>query len=244
MLTGRNPIIALFVTFFFYSCKKELTEVVLFPETEYDLLGAFDETGKPLNLLKDSVSQHLTAFLDNILVDGRSLPKNEPDLFSSASIGDLAIAAKSDVFLTFVQQQAHNTNAIGYYTYPTGQPPTKPEDIEKITYCFASAGNSSPLKPGDKVRLGTFNSGTSIGFVLLSKAWDPRTAKLNNKVVHFCSNDALNPEKDPKLRKHAVLIPYPAENKVLIGFEDMDRTNPACDHDFDDVVLYTTVIVK
>ena len=33
----------------------------------------------------------------------------------------------------------------------------------------------------------------------------------------------LNPEKDPGLRKHAVLIEYPAEKKVMIGFEDMSK---------------------
>ena len=64
---------------------------------------------------------------------------------------------------------------------------------------------------------------------------------VNNKVVHFCSNDVLNPEVDPNLKKHAVLINYAAENKVLIGFENTNRTNSKCDHDFNDIVIYTTV---
>ena len=83
--------------------------------------------------------------------------------------------------------------------------------------------------------------GTSIGFVLMQNAWDTAISQLNNDAVHFCSNDALNPEVDPNLKKHAVLINYPAENKVLIGFEDRDRTNPLCDNDFNDGVIYCTV---
>jgi hypothetical protein len=59
--------------------------------------------------------------------------------------------------------------------------------------------------------------------------------------VHFCSNDILNPEVDPKLKKHAVLINAP-DNRVLIGFEDLNRTLPQCDHDFNDVVVYSTVV--
>ena len=60
--------------------------------------------------------------------------------------------------------------------------------------------------------------------------------------MHFCSNDVLNPEINVNLKKHAVLIDYPAENKTLIGFEDLDRTIDLCDHDFNDVVLYATVV--
>ena len=75
----------------------------------------------------------------------------------------------------------------------------------------------------------------------MKNAWDPATKSLNNNVVHFCSYDILNPETDPSLKKHAVLMNYEIEGKVLIGFEDVDRTDPACDHDFNDVVVYATV---
>ncbi len=34
---------------------------------------------------------------------------------------------------------------------------------------------------------------------------------------------------------------YAPEDKILIGFEDTDRTNPDCDNDFNDVVVYGTV---
>ena len=39
------------------------------------------------------------------------------------------------------------------------------------------------------------------------------------------------------LRRHK----GPFINKVLIAFEDLDRTTPVCDHDFNDLMIYATV---
>ncbi len=76
----------------------------------------------------------------------------------------------------------------------------------------------------------------------MQDAWDTTHATLNNDAVHFCTNDVLNPEVDPTKKKHAVIINYTAENKVLIGFEDWDRTVPDCDNDFNDVMIYCTIV--
>ncbi len=75
----------------------------------------------------------------------------------------------------------------------------------------------------------------------MKNAWNPSTKTINNTAVHFCSNDVLNPEYDQNLKKHAVLINYSVDNVVLIGFEDIDRTQNNCDHDFNDVVVYATI---
>jgi hypothetical protein len=130
---------------------------------------------------------------------------------------------------------------LAFYTYPTGTSPTSTKDIDTITYIFPSGGNRSTLELGDKVKIGKFEAGTSIGFVLLKDGWDTTNHKLNNKVIHYCSNDILNPEVDPNLKKHAVMVYYAPENKTLIGFEDIDRTYDWCDHDFNDLVVYCTV---
>ena len=138
-------------------------------------------------------------------------------------------------------QGTSQKNSFGYYTFPTNQPPKSAADIQKITYVFPSVGNGTPLQAGDKVKLGRFEPGTSIGLVLLQDAWDPGTKRPNNDAVHFCSNDVLNPEINPQLKKHAVLVNYVPENKLLIGFDDANRTTTYCDHDFNDVVLYATI---
>lgn len=223
------------------ACKKPNKEVK-FNSTTYQAFGAYDSSGKPDYLLpKDVISSSLLSFINNTLQDGQDVSTSHPELLSNTAIADIAIMKPSDVFITFVSQGGGYTNSFAFYTYPTNHPPASDKDIKTITYVFPNSGIHTSLQSGDKVKIGRFDPGTSIGFVILQQGWDTLTNTLNNKVVHFCSNDVLNPEKDPKLRKHAILINYPSENKVLIGFEDLDRTNPYCDNDFNDVVVYCTV---
>jgi hypothetical protein len=235
---------SLFILLLLIACKKAapVTRVVEFTSTTYKTLGTYDSSGKPDYLLTaDIISSSLLSFINNTLPEGTDLRISNPDLLTNPAIADVAITVQSDVFITYVSQGGGYTNTFAFYTYPTTQPPASTKDIKIITYIFPNSGILTPLHRGDKVKIGRFDVGTSVGFVLLQKAWDTTAGTLNNKVVHFCSNDVLNPEVDPNLKKHALLINYPPENKVLIGFEDIDRTSPYCDHDFNDLVVYCTV---
>jgi len=237
-------IVGLIVPIMFLSCKKEepVTRVVEFKTTSYATLGTYDTTGKPSYLLtRDDISTALFGFIRATLPDKIDLRKTNPDLLTTKAIADIAIIKPSEVFITYVSQGGGFTNTFAFYTYPTDNPPLSTADIKVITFVFPNSGAGTPLRAGDKVKIGNFDAGTSIGFVILQKGWDPITKMVNDKAVHFCSNDILNPEVDPALKKHAVLMDYPLENKVLIGFEDLDRTDPKCDHDFNDVVFYCTV---
>ncbi|GEO10480.1 DUF4114 domain-containing protein [Segetibacter aerophilus] len=223
------------------SCKKPLTERVHFTSTSYQNLATFDNTGKPNNLeASDAISSNLLSFITTTLPENTNLATTNSDLLSSSAIGDIPILQRLDVSITFVSEGASKANAFAFYTYPTSSPPKGAKDIKTITYVFPNAGAGTTLQRGNKVKLGSFEPGISIGFVLIQGAWDANTKNLNNGAVHFCSNDVLNPEVDPRLKKHAVLINYPLENKVLIGFEDLDRTQGS-DNDFNDLVIYATV---
>ncbi|MEO9003569.1 MAG: DUF4114 domain-containing protein [Ginsengibacter sp.] len=225
----------------FTACKKDpVTKPVKFTATKYATVG-YDFVGKPNYLLKDTISADLLSFIRTTLPNQKNLTISHPELFASTAIADIAITRTSDVYITFVAQDGANKNSIAYYTYPTNNPPTTAKDILLITYVFPSAGHLTPLVAGDKVKIGKFEAGISIGFVLMQNAWNNTTQELNNDAVHFCSNDALNPEVDPNLKKHAVLIKYVPDGKILIGFEDTDRTSSLCDNDFNDVIIYGTV---
>ena len=234
-------ILSLLVTcLLFIACRKEKPGP--FAGTDYQNLGKFDKTGLPSYLLpKDNISFELQSFMDGYLVNGRNLISTHPELFTNSAIADIKVIKPSTIYMTFVHQDASRTNALAFYTYSTNNPPATAKDIEKITYVFPNAGNGTPLQSGDKVSLGQFNPGTSVGFVLLINAWDKKEKSLNNNSVHYCTNYILNPEKDLGLRKHAVLIEYPSEKKVLVGFEDMNREDPNCDNDFNDAIFYCTV---
>lgn len=229
----------------FCACKKEAatTKPVDFTATTYQSLGSYDSSGLPSYLINppDVISPNLLTFMNSILVEQSDLRKRYPELLSTNAIADIVITKPSDVYITFVSQLTTSANTLAFYTYPKNTPPASAKDIKTITYFFPSAGSGSKLKAGDKVKIGSFDAGTSIGFVLMKGSWNAATKSIENNVVHFCSNDVLNPEVDPNLKKHAVLITYPPDNKVLIGFENTDRTSPQCDHDFNDIVIYATV---
>lgn len=230
----------------FAACKKDVvvTKPVDFTSTSYQALGSYDAYGTPSYLINppDAISSNLLTFMNSILVEKSDLRKRHPELLSINAIADIAMIKPADVYITFVSQQTTSANTLAFYTYPTNTPPASPKDIKTITYFFPSAGLGSKLKAGDKVKIGRFEVGTSIGFALMKSAWNATTKTVDTQVVHFLSNDVLNPEVDPNLKKHAVLINYPAENKVLIGFENTDRTSPDADHDFNDIVIYATFV--
>ncbi|QEC57025.1 DUF4114 domain-containing protein [Flavisolibacter ginsenosidimutans] len=232
------------------SCKKtEATsdgaqsKPVSFTDTFYENVCTWDASGRPDCLMApDTISAALFNFMNLTLPEGKDLRNTNPSLLSSNATADIALTQASDVYITFLYQATSSNNAFGYYTFPTGQAPKTASDIKKITYVFPNVKSNSPLQPGDKVKIGHFDAGTSIGLVLLQSAWQPAAKKPDNNAIHFCSNDALNPEVDANLKKHAVLVNYAAESKLLIGFEDADRATVSCDHDFNDVVLYATVV--
>ena len=240
--------LAFFAVLIFSSCQKELSfEAPIITEVEptktnYLTLGTWDEWGKPTYLFsKDVISSDLNSFITSTLPERSDLASSHPELLSPLANADIAITRSSDVYITYIHQGAGMTNTIAFYTYPTNRPPLKATDIKTITYIFPNAGNGSTLEGGDKVKIGRFNTNTSIGFVLLQGGWNSTTKELENKVVHFYSTDILNPEPDPSLKKHVVSINYAPENKVLMGFEDLDRTRNDCDHDFNDVMFYVTI---
>lgn len=239
----KNYFCLLAIIFILNACKKDpVTTPVHFTATTYENLGAYNSIGVPDNMLKDTLSTSLLSFIDSILPDGKNLTLSHPELFSSSAIGDVRITQPSSVYITFVSEGCANQNSIAFYTYPSNQPPLKATDIKEMTYVFPNAGFLTGLLAGDKVKVGQFAAGTSVGFVLMENAWISKNATLNNDAVHFCTNDALNPEVDPNLKKHAVLINYAPENKLLISFEDKNRTDPSCDNDFNDVVIYSTTV--
>ncbi len=233
------------VVFLLSSCEKKeesLTVPVKFTETTYQPLGTFDDFGKPTYLTTpDAISSSMLSYIANTLPERTDMRTSHPELLNTTAIGDIDISQQSDVFITFVSQGSGVPNTLAFYTYPTSKPPVTAKDIKEIKYIFPNAGQGTTLQAGDKVKIGKFQAGNSVGFVLLSNCWSPVSKQFNNEVVHFCSNDVLNPEVNPNLKKHAVLINYTQENKVIIGFEDLDRTRSDCDHDFNDVMVYATV---
>ncbi|MBC8054244.1 MAG: LruC domain-containing protein [Sphingobacteriaceae bacterium] len=210
----------------------------------YTYMGTIDNLGRPLSYRepqKSIVSANLLNFLASALPDQQDIRNHHPQFVSDNATEHLNIVQLSDVWITFVAEGAGYLNTIGYYTYATNNPPALVSDITEIKLLFPNAsalGTGGSMEAGDKVHIGQFPAGTSIGFVLFENGWQNNTVSTQNR--KFYSESKFNPESDPALRTHTVLLNYAQENQFIIGFEDLHRQDPTCDHDFNDVILFAT----
>ncbi|MGV3704126.1 MAG: LruC domain-containing protein [Arcticibacter sp.] len=198
--------------------------------------------GRPVYLesTPDVIPASLLSYVNASLPEGSALTRTHPEYLSSTAVPDLHINATSDVWITFVSEGAGLLNSLGYYTYPTNTPPTRVDDISKITLIFPNSsaiGSAGGLNSGDKVKLGRFNAGTSIGFVLLQNAWS--STGVMTSTVKFYSNPSFNPETTAATKKHTVTLYDDVHKLFLIGFEDLNRQTES-DNDFNDLVVYAT----
>jgi LruC domain-containing protein len=212
--------------------------------TQYLYMGTYDNSGRPLNYMEsddDEIDGKLLSYLNYSLPEQVDVRKLHPQYIASGAQSDIVITKTSDVWITFVSEGAGYLNAVGFYTYPTGSTPKTPADIATVKYIFPNAslpGSGGNLHSGDKVKLGRFNAGTTIGLVIFSNGWNGKT--VNSGAEKFYTDAVLNPETNPDLQRHTVLLQDPTTNTFIIGFEDLNRQSGSCDHDFNDVMVYAT----
>ncbi|WP_121201848.1 LruC domain-containing protein [Mucilaginibacter gracilis] len=189
----------------------------------------------------DVIDASLLSYVNASLPESKPLTTTHPDYLASTAVSTINVTAKADVWVTFVAEGAGNLNSFAFYTYTTGNPPTTEADIKKATIIFPNAsglGSGGGLKAGNKVKLGTFDAGTSIGFILIGSGWTG--AGINTNATKFYSDNALNPETTASLKKHSVVLYDDVHKLTLIAFEDINRQAASCDNDFNDVVFYAT----
>ena len=199
--------------------------------------------GRPVYLetTPDVIDASLLSYINASLPEGSALPKTHPEYLSTNAVPNLNITASSDVWITFVSEGAGLLNSLGYYTYKTGFPPSTISDVTNVTLVFPNAsmmGSAGGLNSGDKVKLGRFSAGTSIGFVLLQNAWSTTSGVITN-TTKFFSDYKLNPETTVATQKHSVTLYDDVHKLFLMGFEDLNRQTES-DNDFNDLVVYAT----
>jgi LruC domain-containing protein len=211
-------------------------------EAVYQALGTFNSNGTPDYLLaeRDVISSQMLEFINTSLPEGKPVPTYHPEYLADDAETNLNLTEKADVWMTFVHEGAGYKNVLGFYTYPTNNPPQSKEDVTLINIAFPNAslsGLGGELLPGDKVHLGRFEAGTSIGFALLANGWNGREVTGGLRQVY--SHNDFNPETDPVKQQHSVLL-YDDENELfLIGLEDLNRMEGS-DDDFNDAAFYIT----
>ncbi len=211
--------------------------------SDYVFLSDYNPQGKPFDLVtpQDPIEQ---AFLNDVnasLPEGISVVTSHPDYLAEGRQSNTLLSQDADLFVTFFHEGTANNNVLGFYHFDANNPPQTLEEIDSVYIIFPNAsyaGSGGNLRPGDKMNLGYFPAGTEIGWVLLSDGWDKRDG-VSSGDNQFYSIPELNPESDPSLQRHNILLYDEARDLTILGFEDV-RRDGASDDDFNDVLFYVT----
>lgn len=171
------------------------------------------------------------------------------------AIGDIKVLKNTKVDLIFMHEGASMTSTLGYYCYPTNNPPTSADQLKRIVafpnFSYAYATGAGELSSGDRIELkywngtefvGEFPAGTTIGWFLISSGFNSETSIVNgNSRTVYYSNPAFNPELQKK--QHCVALRDQSRKIIALGFEDQNRelvVNGTLlgDSDFNDAVFY------
>lgn len=248
--TKRNGIVNSIVPVNFGASMGNFGGTNLSPELSPDgilftYIGNFDNNGVPRYLLPqgDNVNQDVLNMINASLPEARPVPTYNPEYITTATQTNIVLKDSAAVWVTFVHEGAGYRNGVGYYSYPTNKPPQKASDIAQMNVIFPNAsfsGSGGGLKTGDKVHLGNFSAGTTIGWFLVPDGWIPsQNAVSDARHPIRYSDRKLNTFTTDAFRSHTVLLADQARQLLLLGFEDLDR--PQGDNDFNDAVFYASV---
>jgi len=215
----------------------------------FTTLGTWNTIGVPDYLLSPSISLSAALINDiNIsLPETKKVPILNPQFIANGVMAALHIIENAKIELVFIHEGASYKNVLGYFHYPTSNPPTSVGDINKIiafpNVSYSSSGGG--LSSGNRVKLmywtgttltETFPAGTSIGWFIEAYGYN-NDGSISQTRPFYYSFEQFNPETDPLLKPHNVLLFDPERNIVLIGFEDVNRSSGS-DNDFNDAMFY------
>jgi LruC domain-containing protein len=203
-----------------------------------------DNKGIPLDLtLSTTVSAELMDRIALAVPEGRDVREAGVSLITDDAGGNITMSEAGDVWVTFLHEGAGYKNSLGYIAYPVNNPPASPEDVQhtiifpNTSYAW-SGGSSAGLRSGDQVYLGNFAKDTRITFFVVSNGWTSSGVQERWNDWVFYTLRGFNPEPPADdLNAHTVLLYDPDEEKIVLGIEDIKRTEGSCDHDFNDALF-------
>ena len=210
----------------------------------FTYLGSYNNQGVPNYLTPqgDVVSQDILNMIAASLPESAPVPNNHPEYITSGVQSNTILTDSAEVWVTFVHEGAGYLNALGYYTYPNGQTPQSAAQIGALNVIFPNvsfSGSGGGLHTGDKVYLGVFPAGTTIGWFVVPNGWQSSSQTVSdaNSPIHY-SDEEYNTFTQPQYRNHVVQLVDPNRELLLLGFEDIGR--PGGDNDFNDAIFYVT----
>ncbi|MEM8558497.1 MAG: LruC domain-containing protein [Bacteroidota bacterium] len=203
----------------------------------FTYISAYDGDGKPADLLdpRDVVTSDFLADVNAALPERQSVIQSNPQYLAEGNELDIVLVDVADVWVTFVHEGAGYKNALGYYVYDTANPPASAAQIAQHYILFPNAsfdGSGGKLKSGDKLYLGRFNPGQSIGWFIVQNGWE--NGAVSETDQRYYSNPAFNPANE----QHNVLLNFAQHDRIVLGFDDQPLTSG--DQDFNDAVFYVS----
>jgi LruC domain-containing protein len=206
-------------------------------------LGSYNPNGKPGYLVTpdDMVGQNVLAVINASLPEGQPVPTYHPEYLNNDLVSTVNLVEDAAVWVTFVHEGAGYRNSLGFYSYPTDSPPTTLGEISSFNIIFPNvsfSGSGGNLTTGNRVNLGSFPAGTTVGWFLVPDGWNSSTKKVDVKPGIKFSDKNLNTFTQDPYRQHIALLYDQSLQKLILGMEDIDR--PGGDNDFNDAIFYVS----
>ncbi len=207
-------------------------------------MSTYSTIGVPNNLLatNDPVSQTLLKDLNAALPEYRNEVTAHPEYFTANVLNTIDLVTPGDVYITYIAEGAGWTNSVGYFVFNTNQPPTLSSQIDTVHVIFpnmSNTGSGGGLNPGNKVYLGRFPAGKSIGFVVVPHGWNGKGTYVGPTSDVWYSIPSFN-TSDPLMPKHLLLFNDTSRQQILFTFEDQGKYQGS-DQDCNDGICYLTI---
>lgn len=168
--------------------------------------------------------------------DGKNNMITNPDLFANNTNKRILLTSESEVYITFINEEAGWKNSLGYYTYNVNNPPTSADALQKniLFPNVSKTGDGGALTPGDMIQIGTgkFKAGTVIGFYLISIGWNNGLVT-DGRYTLFTDMNLNNNQQQHLLFKEKGC------GEIVMTFEDIRQDDHLSyqDNDFNDVIF-------
>lgn len=186
-------------------------------------------TPVPEDIFHVELCPTLLSNVNSLFPDSRNNQDRHAQLFADGVQQQIVLTKDTDVYVSYVNEQATIGNVLGYYIYNSNSVPGSSEDIDK-QLIFPNIDNSY-LTAGDTRRLGStqLKAGTVIGFFLIVGGY--RNDGVYFKKPTFYTDIAWNQEG----AKQHVLFQESECGAIVVGMED--KLSTTADKDYNDVIF-------
>lgn len=195
------------------------------------------DNGVPPDIIKTKPCSTLYSRIIELFPEEKDNKTKYPQLFTSTTTKELKLTKESEVYVTFVEEEAGWKNSFGYYVYNEANPPQSIEQIQK-TILFQNVSQINEgggLQTGDMLQLGKgkFPAGTVIGFYMVVQGW--KNGNLVNGIYTHYTDTYLNINSN---QQH-VLFKEKNCGDIVMTFEDISLTQGVAyrDNDFNDIIF-------